>query len=84
MAKGNRAGTYISGTMRKQFPNLTVEIILSHSIYAVFGIFVDLARGIEESFYILCHLGRLTSVSDDLLEIFRCVLVLPDQLLVYG
>ena len=43
-----------------------------------------LVRDVEESFFILRHLGRLTSVSDDLLEIFRCVLVLPDQLLVYG
>ena len=43
-----------------------------------------LARGIEESFFILRDLGRLTRVSDDLLEVRSCMLVLPDKLLVYG
>ena len=43
-----------------------------------------LARGVEESFFILRDLGRLTRVSDDLLEVRSCVLVLPDELLVYG
>ena len=43
-----------------------------------------LVRGVEESFFILRDLGRLTRVSDDLLEVRSCVLVLPDELLVYG
>ena len=43
-----------------------------------------LARGVEESFFILRDLGRLTRVSDDLLEVRSCMLVLPDKLLVYG